>query len=633
MARLPKPGSDKGTWGDILNDFLKQAHNTDGTLKDTGVVAEKYTKPSEGIPENDLSDAVKTKLNSGGAPDADADTKGVIQLAGDLSGTAASPSIANNAVTTGKIQDDAVTGDKIAPALIDPAAGTAGLRTLGTGANQAAAGNDSRLSDARTPTSHADSHKGGGTDAIDDATDSTAGLMSSSDKSKLDGIESNADITDATNVAAAGAVMKTDTATTDMQFVVDEDSMSSNSATKVPTQQSVKAYVDAQVTSGQATDPVWIESGASADIDWGVPLLHVTLAANWIPSLVNPPEDPEGGAQVTVKITMDGAHTITWPPEIQWAGGSAPAPSAGEQIIVEILRASQTDIMGWKVSDVDVIESVAPGDVAGLVQHLDAHVDADSITLSPQEDVDAFVGLMAVLGNHSAWTGARMRTWNAEVGNNATVTPIGGIYYGGPAVLTDPAGRRGLMYAETGAIGGATGATEFAALGVLANHTIIIVCGPVWSDNEVGVAVGFGSSSGILLSNDHESTPQGDDYIFGFNHATHPSSLGVRWQENGSGTTNRTISDPRAAPAFPDVYATRYNGTDWEFFRRSGRASLSTYSQANIDIGNNGWAIGTTPGQALPGQGVIYEIAMYDEALSDDDLTAVMDGLVKKWNL
>lgn len=52
--------------------------------------------------------------------------------------------------------------------LSDPAAGTAGLRTLGTGAQQAAAGNDSRLSDARTPTahSHAASDVNSGTLAI-----------------------------------------------------------------------------------------------------------------------------------------------------------------------------------------------------------------------------------------------------------------------------------------------------------------------------------------------------------------------------------------------------------------------------------------------------------------------------------
>lgn len=39
MARLPVPGSDSGTWGTILNDFLSQSINSDGTLKDTAVSA------------------------------------------------------------------------------------------------------------------------------------------------------------------------------------------------------------------------------------------------------------------------------------------------------------------------------------------------------------------------------------------------------------------------------------------------------------------------------------------------------------------------------------------------------------------------------------------------------------------
>lgn len=33
MARLPKPNSDKGIWGEILNDYLSVAHHSDGTLK------------------------------------------------------------------------------------------------------------------------------------------------------------------------------------------------------------------------------------------------------------------------------------------------------------------------------------------------------------------------------------------------------------------------------------------------------------------------------------------------------------------------------------------------------------------------------------------------------------------------
>lgn len=37
MARLPVPGADTNVWGEVLNEFLRQAHNDDGTLKDGSV--------------------------------------------------------------------------------------------------------------------------------------------------------------------------------------------------------------------------------------------------------------------------------------------------------------------------------------------------------------------------------------------------------------------------------------------------------------------------------------------------------------------------------------------------------------------------------------------------------------------
>lgn len=37
MARLPNPGGDDNAWGTILNDFLSQAHKSDGTLKDGSI--------------------------------------------------------------------------------------------------------------------------------------------------------------------------------------------------------------------------------------------------------------------------------------------------------------------------------------------------------------------------------------------------------------------------------------------------------------------------------------------------------------------------------------------------------------------------------------------------------------------
>ena len=81
MARLPLPGSDDGSWGDILNTFLEVSHNTDGSLTPAAVTAAGgYVKPSSGIPATDLNSSVQTTLNnasgayvlpSGGIPSTD----------------------------------------------------------------------------------------------------------------------------------------------------------------------------------------------------------------------------------------------------------------------------------------------------------------------------------------------------------------------------------------------------------------------------------------------------------------------------------------------------------------------------------------------------------------------------------
>lgn len=54
MARLPQPGADQGQWGDILNDYLSQAHTSAGAIKDGSIT------------EAQLDAAVQAKLNSGG---------------------------------------------------------------------------------------------------------------------------------------------------------------------------------------------------------------------------------------------------------------------------------------------------------------------------------------------------------------------------------------------------------------------------------------------------------------------------------------------------------------------------------------------------------------------------------------
>jgi len=72
------------------------------------------------------------------------------------------------------------------------------------------------------------------------------------EQSKLAGIEAGADITGATNVDAAGAVMNSDTTTAGMAFVINDDSMATASDTTLPTSDSVKQYVLSQITQNRS---------------------------------------------------------------------------------------------------------------------------------------------------------------------------------------------------------------------------------------------------------------------------------------------------------------------------------------------------------------------------------------------
>ena len=92
MTRLPQPGSDAGQWGDILNEFLTQAHNTDGTLKDDSVASAQLAPNS--VQGSAIADGSVTaaKLDPG-----------II-----IGGT-----IADNSITTIKLVDNAVTNAKV----------------------------------------------------------------------------------------------------------------------------------------------------------------------------------------------------------------------------------------------------------------------------------------------------------------------------------------------------------------------------------------------------------------------------------------------------------------------------------------------------------------------------------------
>ena len=113
MARLPIPGSDQGQWGDILNDYLSVSLNGDGELKDGSVIkaipngsimarklAQTYIQANEKAQPNGVATlgtdglVTSSQLPSiTSPPDASIATKGLIQLSGDLGGTATAPTV------------------------------------------------------------------------------------------------------------------------------------------------------------------------------------------------------------------------------------------------------------------------------------------------------------------------------------------------------------------------------------------------------------------------------------------------------------------------------------------------------------------------------------------------------------
>lgn len=96
---------------------------------------------------------------------------------GDLAGNYPNPTIAAGAVDY----------DELADSLNDPAAGSPGLRTLGTGAQQAAAGNDARFANALARANHT------GTQSLDTTTDSATRLaFLPAERTKLTGIATGA---------------------------------------------------------------------------------------------------------------------------------------------------------------------------------------------------------------------------------------------------------------------------------------------------------------------------------------------------------------------------------------------------------------------------------------------------------
>ncbi len=120
--------------------------------------------------------------------------------------------------------------------------------------------------------------------------------------------------------------------------VLDEDDMSSDSATKLATQQSIKAYVDSQ-TPPPFKKEVYFDaevdngnSGTADTIDWTAGNKQKSTLTDDVTFTFT---DPSGPANLILKLVQDatGSRTVTWPAEVLWPEGTAPTLSTAANAV------------------------------------------------------------------------------------------------------------------------------------------------------------------------------------------------------------------------------------------------------------------------------------------------------------
>lgn len=116
MTRLPKVGGDDGTWGQILNSYLGQAHAADGSLKPGTVGSSQLQSGAVG--------SAQLQDNAVGTSKLQDDVVGTAKI---QIGAVTSDKLAADSVTSGAIANDSVTTSAIADDTVSPAKLQAGI--------------------------------------------------------------------------------------------------------------------------------------------------------------------------------------------------------------------------------------------------------------------------------------------------------------------------------------------------------------------------------------------------------------------------------------------------------------------------------------------------------------------------
>lgn len=275
-ARLPQPGSDDGTWGEILNGFLTVVHNADGTLQ-SGIVTDANIAATAAIARTKLDASTQASLNKAdtalqSAPVTSVNSKmGAVSLTAsdvgaDASGAAAAAQAASLQITKNLSDLNSVTTARTNLGL-----GGAATLNVGTTTGTVAAGDDSRLAAASTAVQSVNSKTG-------------------------------------------TAVSLT---TTDIPGTLDSRTI---------TKASLAGYAEQITTNANSGTAVTYDATAKNVYD-------TTLTANVTVTLVAGSAGSVSELSIIHRQDATGGRTVTWPASVKWPNGAAPSPNTAVNAI------------------------------------------------------------------------------------------------------------------------------------------------------------------------------------------------------------------------------------------------------------------------------------------------------------